>query len=55
MKSRKYLNTLNGLTYWLEGGKVMVQKDDIIKESILSGSEFFVAVARDILVLIEEE
>lgn len=55
MKSRKYRNIFNGLTYWLENGKVMVQKNDVIRESLLSGSEFFVAVACDILVLIEEE
>ncbi|QXV80602.1 hypothetical protein bas10_0067 [Escherichia phage IsaakIselin] len=55
MKSRKYRNIFNNLTYWLEDGAVMVSNGEKTKKSLLSAEEFFIAVGRDVLVLIEGE
>jgi hypothetical protein len=55
MRSRKYRNIFNNLTYWLEDGAVMVSNGEQTKKSLLSAGEFFIAVGRDVLVLIEEE
>lgn len=54
MKSRKYRNIFNNLTYWLEDGAVMVSSGEQTKKSLLSAEEFFIAVGRDVLELIEE-
>nr|DAU08372.1 MAG TPA: hypothetical protein [Caudoviricetes sp.] len=56
MKSREYRNTINGMTYWLEDGRVLVRKPgkDLVVESSFSASDFFKMVGLDILVLIEE-
>lgn len=53
MKSRKYRNIFNNLEYWLEDGAVMVSNGEQTKKSLLSAEEFFIAVGRDVLVLIE--
>lgn len=53
MKSRKYRNIFNNLTYWLEDGAVMVSNGEHTKKSLLSAKEFSFAVGRDFLVLIE--
>lgn len=55
MKSRKYRNIFNNLICWLEDGAVMVSNGEQTKKSLLSAEEFFIAVGRDVLVLIEEE
>lgn len=55
MKSRKYRNIFNNLTYWLEDVAVMVSNGEQTKKSLLGAEEFFIAVGRDVLVLIEEE
>lgn len=55
MKSRKYRNIFNNLAYWLEDGAVMVSNGEQTKKSLLNAKEFFIAVGRDVLVLIEEE
>lgn len=55
MKSRKYRNIFNNLTYWLEDGIVMVSNGEQTKKSLLNEKEFFIAVGRDVLVLIEGE
>nr|DAM85035.1 MAG TPA: hypothetical protein [Caudoviricetes sp.] len=55
MKSREYRNVNNGLIYWLEDNSVMVSNGEQTKKSLLSAEEFFIAVCRDVLVLIEEE
>lgn len=55
MKSRKYRNIFNNLTYWLDDGDVMVSNGEQTKKSLLSEGEFFIAVVRDVLVLIEGE
>ena len=52
MKSRKYRNIFNNLTYWLEDGAVMVSNGEKTKKSLLSAEEFFIAVGRDVLELI---
>lgn len=55
MKSREYMNTLNGLIYWLENAAIMMRKpgSDIAKESNMSAPDFFVLVGNDTLTLIE--
>lgn len=55
MKSRKYRNIFNNLTYWMEDCDVIVSNGEQTKKSLLSAEEFFIAVCRDVLVLIEEE
>lgn len=57
MKSREYRNTMNGLTYWLENGSVMVRKPgtNVIAVSSFTASDFFTMVGMDLLVLIDEE
>lgn len=56
MKSREYRNTINGMTYWLEDGRVLVRKPgkELVAESSFSASDFFTMVGLDMLVLIEE-
>lgn len=55
MKSREYLNSFNGLIYWLENGSIMMRKpgNHVIKQSEMSAHDFFLMVANDTLTLIE--
>lgn len=55
MKSREYLNTFNGLIYWLENSAIMMRKpgESIVKQSEMSAPDFFLMVANDTLTLIE--
>lgn len=57
MKSREYLNTLNGLIYWLEDGAVMMRKREgkIVKKSSMTAETFFEMVCNDTLLLVESE
>lgn len=57
MKSREYLNTLNGLIYWLEDGAVMMRKREgkIVKKSNMTAAIFFAMVGNDTLLLVEAE
>ena len=57
MKSREYLNTLNGLIYWLEDDAVMMRKREgkIVKKSNMTAAIFFAMVGNDTLLLVESE
>ena len=57
MKSREYLNTLNGLIYWLEDGAVMMRRDgvNIARQSNMTAETFFEMVCNDMMKLIEAE
>lgn len=57
MKSREYLNTLNGLIYWLEDDAVMMRKDgvNIARQSNMTAETFFEMVCNDMMKLIEVE
>ena len=57
MKSREYLNTLNGLVYWLEDDTVMMRKREgtISKKSNMTAEIFFSMVGNDTLILVEPE
>ena len=57
MKSCEYVNTLNGLIYWLEDGAVMMRKDgvNIARQSNMTAETFFEMVGNDTLLLVEEE
>lgn len=57
MKSREYLNTLNGLIYWLEDGAVMMRRDgvNIARQSNMTAETFFEMVGNDMMKLIEAE
>lgn len=57
MKSCEYVNTLNGLIYWLEDGAVMMRKRDstISKKSNMTAEIFFSMVGNDMLILVEPE
>ena len=57
MKSREYLNTLNGLIYWLEDGAVMMRRDgaNIARQSNMTAKIFFAMVGNDTLILVEPE
>ena len=57
MKSREYVNTLNGLIYWLEDGAVMMRKDgvNIARQSNMTAETFFAMVGNDTLILVEQE
>ncbi len=55
MKSREYLNTLNGLIYWLEDDAVMMRKREgtVAKKSNMTAAIFFAMVGNDTLLLVE--
>lgn len=57
MKSREYLNTLNGLIYWLEDGAVMMRRDgvNIARQSNMTAETFFAMVGNDTLLLVDAE
>lgn len=57
MKSCEYVNTLNGLIYWLEDGAVMMRKDgvNIARQSNMTAETFFEMVGNDTLLLVEAE
>ena len=57
MKSREYLNTINGLIYWLEDHAVMMRKDgvNIARQSNMTAETFFEMVCNDMMKLIEVE
>lgn len=57
MKSCEYVNTLNGLIYWLEDGAVMMRKREgkIVKKSNMTAAIFFAMVGNDTLLLVEAE
>ncbi|QVW27699.1 hypothetical protein [Hafnia phage Pocis76] len=57
MKSREYLNTVNGLIYWLEDDDVMCRspKSGFVSVSCISAAEFFIGVGAGKLVLVEDE
>lgn len=57
MKSCEYVNTLNGLIYWLEDGAVMMRKDgvNIARQSNMTAETFFEMVGNDTLILVEPE
>lgn len=57
MKSREYLNTLNGLIYWLENDAVMMRQREgkIVKKSNMTTAIFFAMVGNDTLLLVEAE
>ena len=57
MKSCEYVNTLNGLIYWLEDGAVMMRKDgvNIARQSSMTAETFFEMVGNDMMKLIEVE
>ena len=57
MKSCEYVNTLNGLIYWLEDGAVMMLKDgaNIARQSNMTAETFFEMVGNDMMKLIEVE
>lgn len=57
MKSREYLNTLNGLVYWLEDDAVMMRKREGTKvmRSTMTAAIFFAMVGNDTLLLVEAE
>jgi hypothetical protein len=57
MKSREYLNTFNGLVYWLEDDAVMMRKREGTKvmRSTMTAAIFFEMVGNDTLILVESE
>lgn len=57
MKSREYINTLNGLIYWLEDDAVMMRKREgtLTKKSNMTAAIFFAMVGNDTLLLVEAE
>lgn len=57
MKSREYLNTLNGLVYWLEDGAVMMHEREGTKvmRSTMTAVIFFEMVGNDTMILVEPE
>lgn len=57
MKSLEYLNTLNGLIYWLEDGAVMMRRDgvNIARQSNMTAETFFEMVGNDMMKLIEAD
>nr|UVX45901.1 MAG: hypothetical protein [Bacteriophage sp.] len=57
MKSCEYVNTLNGLIYWLEDGAVMMRRDglNIARQSNMTAETFFEMVGNDMMKLIEVE
>lgn len=57
MKSREYLNTLNGLIYWLENDAVMMRQREgtVAKKSNMTAKIFFAMVGNDTLILVEPE
>lgn len=57
MKSREYLNTLNGLIYWLEDDAVMMRNREgtMAKKSNMTAEIFFAMVGNDTLILVEPE
>ena len=57
MKSREYLNTFNGLVYWLEDDAVMMHKREGTKvmRSTMTAATFFEMVGNDTLILVEPE
>lgn len=57
MKSCEYVNTLNGLIYWLEDGEVMMRRDvsNIARRSNMTAKIFFAMVGNDTLILVEPE
>ena len=57
MKSREYLNTFNGLVYWLEDDAVMMRKREgtLTKKSNMTAAIFFAMVGNDTLLLVEAE
>lgn len=57
MKSREYLNTFNGLVYWLEDDAVMMRKREGTKvmRSTMTAATFFEMVGNDTLLLVESE
>lgn len=57
MKSCEYVNTLNGLIYWLEDGAVMMRSDgsNIGRRSNMTAKIFFEMVGNDMMKLIEVE
>lgn len=57
MKSREYLNTFNGLVYWLEDDAVMMRKREGTKvmRSTMTAATFFEMVGNDTLILVEPE
>ena len=57
MKSREYLNTFNGLVYWLEDDSVMMRKPEGTKvmRSTMTAATFFEMVGNDTLILVEPE
>ncbi|AEQ39249.1 hypothetical protein [Enterobacter phage F20] len=56
MKSREYLNTINGLIYWLESDAVMMRQrgSNVVKKSNMDAATFFVLVGDGTLKLIED-
>lgn len=56
MKSRQYVNTINGLVYWLENDAVMMRQrgSNVVKKSNMDAATFFVLVGDDTLKLIED-
>ncbi len=57
MKYCEYVNTLNGLIYWLEDGAVMMRRDgvNIARQSNMKAETFFEMVGNDMMKLIEVE
>lgn len=57
MKSCEYVNTLNGLIYWLEDGAVMMRRDgaNIARQSNMTAEIFFEMVGNDMMKPIEVE
>lgn len=57
MKSREYLNTFNGLIYWLEDDAVMMRKREGTKvmRSTMTAAIFFAMAGNDTLLLVETE
>lgn len=57
MKSREYVNTFNGLVYWLEDDAVMMHKREGTKvmRSTMTAAIFFAMVGNDTLILVEQE
>lgn len=57
MKSREYLNTFNGMIYWLEDDAVMMRKREGTKvmRSTMTAAIFFAMVGNDTLLLVESE
>lgn len=55
MKSREYRNTINGMIYWLEDGRILMRKPGkmVVAESTMTAEDFFTMVGRDILLLVE--